>query len=297
MPRRTTPADAIPIRVVVVTMDSHLTGAAMGARAALRRELPGLDLAVHAADEWGGDPAALEACRADIARADIVIATMLFLDDHIRAVLPALEARRAQCDAMLCMMSAGEVMRLTRLGRFSMSDGARGPLALLRRLRGKPSGSGSSGRGQMRMLRRLPHILRFIPGTAQDVRAYFLALQYWLGGSQENIADLVRMLVGRYAAGARAALAGAVTAAPPIAYPEVGLYHPRARGRIWSASPTCRPRRAAPARSACCCCAPTCSPATPRITTAPSPRWRRGGCASSPPSPRASTRGRRSSAS
>jgi magnesium chelatase subunit H len=232
MPRRTTPADAIPIRVVVVTMDSHLTGAAMGARAALRRELPGLDLAVHAADEWGGDPAALEACRADIARADIVIATMLFLDDHIRAVLPALEARRAQCDAMLCMMSAGEVMRLTRLGRFSMSDGARGPLALLRRLRGKPSGNGSSGRGQMRMLRRLPHILRFIPGTAQDVRAYFLALQYWLGGSQENIANLVRMLVARYAAGARAALAGAVTAAPPIAYPEVGLYHPRARGRI-----------------------------------------------------------------
>ncbi|WP_439579308.1 magnesium chelatase subunit H [Elioraea sp.] len=232
MPRRITPADATPIRVVVVTMDSHLTGAAMGARAALRRELPGFELAVHAADEWGADPAALAACIADIGRADIVIATMLFLDDHIRAVLPALEARRAACDAMLCMMSAGEVMRLTRIGRFTMSGEARGPLALLKRLRGKSSGSGSSGQGQMKMLRRLPQMLRFIPGTAQDVRAYFLALQYWLGGSQENIANLVRMMVRRYAAGPRAALAGALKVASPVQYPEVGLYHPGAGGRI-----------------------------------------------------------------
>ena len=232
MPRRISPADATPIRVVVVTMDSHLTGAAMSARAALRRELPGLELAVHAADEWGADPAALAACLEDIGRADIVVATMLFLDDHIRAVLPALERRRDACDAMLCMMSAGEVMRLTRIGRFSMSGEARGPVALLKRLRGKSSGSGSSGQGQMRMLRRLPQILRFIPGTAQDVRAYFLALQYWLGGSQENIANLVRMLVRRYAAGPRARLGEALTVAPPLEYPEVALYHPRARGRI-----------------------------------------------------------------
>ena len=35
-------------------------------------------------------------------------------------VLPALQARRDHCDAMVCAMSAGEVMRLTRMGRFSM---------------------------------------------------------------------------------------------------------------------------------------------------------------------------------
>jgi magnesium chelatase subunit H len=232
MPKRISPADVTPIRVVVVTMDSHLTGAAMSARAVLRHELPGLELAVHAADEWGADPAALAVCLDDIGRADIVIATMLFLDDHIRAVLPALERRRDACDAMLCMMSAGEVMRLTRIGRFTMSGETRGPLALLKRLRGKSSGSGSSGQGQMRMLRRLPQMLRFIPGTAQDVRAYFLALQYWLGGSQENIANLVRMLVRRYAAGPRAPLAGTLKVAPPVQYPEIGLYHPEARGRI-----------------------------------------------------------------
>ena len=91
--KRTSAADT-PIRVVVVTMDSHLSSAAARAEAALRREMPGLELKVHAADEWGGDEAALAECRADIARGDVVIATMLFLEDHIRAVQPALAARR-----------------------------------------------------------------------------------------------------------------------------------------------------------------------------------------------------------
>ena len=82
------------------------------------------------------------------------------------------------------------------------------------------------------MLRQLPKMLRFIPGTAQDVRAYFLALQYWLAGSEENLASMVRLLVDRYAAGPRAAFAGSVKAAAPVEYPDVGLYHPRAAGRI-----------------------------------------------------------------
>ncbi len=227
-------AEATPVRVVVVTMDSHLTGALARARDLLRHELPGLEILVHPADEWGCDAAALAACHADIARGDIIIATMLFLDDHIRAVLPALAARREACDAMLCCLSAGEVVRLTRLGRFSMSENASGALGLLKRLRGGHSGTGavSNARGQMKMLRELPRILRFIPGTAQDVRAYFLGLQYWLAGSEENLSNLVRMLVDRYATGARRILVGTLRAAPPIQYPDVGLYHPRAAGRI-----------------------------------------------------------------
>ena len=90
MRKPTTAADRTPVRVVVVTMDSHLGGALARAEGVLRRDLPNLEVTMHAADEWGGNPAALAACHADIARADIVIAAMLFLEDHIRAVLPAL---------------------------------------------------------------------------------------------------------------------------------------------------------------------------------------------------------------
>ena len=234
MQKRISHADAVPVRVVVVTMDSHLSSAATRAEAMLQREIPGLELVVHAADEWHGDPEALERCRRDIARGDIVVATMLFLDDHIRAVLPALQERRMHCDAMLCCLSAGEVVRLTRLGRFDMSAEASGVMAMLKKLRGNrgKGGGHASGERQMRMLRRLPKLLRYVPGAAQDARAYFLSLQYWLAGSEENIASLARLLVDRYAAGARQLLAGRHRAAAPVEYPEVGLYHPRAEGRV-----------------------------------------------------------------
>jgi magnesium chelatase subunit H len=232
MPKRISAADATPIRVVIVTMDSHLAGAAARAQTALRKDIPQLELTVHAADKWGNDEAALACCHADIARGDIVIATMLFLDDHIRAILPALQARRKTCDAMVACMSAGDVVKLTRLGRFNMAAEGSGVMSVLKRLRGSGKRSDSSGHGQMKMLRQLPKFLRFIPGTAQDMRAYFLTLQYWLGGSEENIANMVRLLVDRYSSSGRPGLRGQLTVKPPINYPDVGVYHPRLKERI-----------------------------------------------------------------
>jgi magnesium chelatase subunit H len=257
MPRRTSVADAatlplpaatataasagrVPIRVVLVTMDSHLASAAERAQRTLARQLPGLTLAVHAASEWGDDPAALARCTADIAGGDIVIATMLFMEEHFLPVLPALKARRDDCDAMVCAMSAGEVMKLTRMGKFAMDGEATGAMALLKKLRGRMSGRGEkegstkapAGAQQMKMLRMVPQLLRFIPGTAQDVRAYFLVLQYWLAGSQENVVSLVRMLVDRYADGPRRVLRGRAKPDAPIEYPELGVYHPRLAARM-----------------------------------------------------------------
>lgn len=232
-PKRISVAERTVIRVTIVTMDTHLASATERARAALVRELPGLDLSIHAASEWSNDAAALARCKSDIALGDIVICTMLFMEDHFQPVLGALQARRDQCDAMVCCMSAGDVTRLTRIGKFNMDGSQGGALALLKRLRGgNKKQKGSAGAQQMKMLRRLPQILRFIPGTAQDVRAYFLTLQYWLSGSEENIANMVRFLVNRYADGARADLRGKIDSSAPTEYPEVGVYHPRMKGRF-----------------------------------------------------------------
>ncbi|GLR47754.1 magnesium chelatase subunit H [Sphingomonas astaxanthinifaciens] len=220
----------IPVRVAIVTLDKHLAGAVD--RANLRLAEDGIRVDFHAASEWDRDPAALAATCDDIARADIVVATMLFLDDHIRAVMPALQARREECDAMLGLMSGAEVVQLTRLGNYRMDVPARGPMALLKRLRGSKKPGASSGAGQMKMLRRLPKLLRFIPGAAQDVRAYFLTLQYWLAGSDDNVVAMVRALVDRYADGERRALRGTLKAEPPRDYPDVGLYHPALGQRI-----------------------------------------------------------------
>ena len=232
-PKRTSEADGTPVRVVIITLDHHISGAVDRACEQLVVELPGLSLRLHAATNFSS-PKAAEACRADIAQGDIIFANMLFIEEHIQAVLPALQARRDGCDAMVCAMSAGEVMRQTRMGSFRMDGTVKGPLALLRKLRGKGS-TGSAkdgGAGQMAMLRFLPRLLRFIPGKAQELRAYFLTLAYWLSGSSENIADLVRMLVNRYAEGPRRALRNKVTAQLPREYPENGLYHPRLPNRM-----------------------------------------------------------------
>ncbi|MFC5504148.1 magnesium chelatase subunit H [Bosea massiliensis] len=223
---------ATPIRVVIVTMDTHVASATVRAQAALTRDLPGLELSVHAASEWSADPRLLARCQEAVAGADIVIATMLFMEDHFLPLVPALQARREHCDAMICLMSAGEVTKLTRVGRFRMDGPQSGPMALLKRLRGSKGKAASGGAGQMKMLRRLPQILRFIPGTAQDVRAYFLALQYWLAGSEENIANLVRLLVDRYADGPRRVLRGSLKVGKPVDYPETGIYHPALPGRV-----------------------------------------------------------------
>ena len=249
MPKRTSavdaaasPASAAPaMRVVLVTMDSHLASAAERASRTLARSLPGLRLAIHAASEWGSDDAALARCRSDIAEGNLVLVTMLFMEEHFLPVIDALRSRRDACDAMVCAMSAGPVMKLTRMGKFSMDGAASGPMALLKRLRGKPAATGdrqglsaSAGARQMKMLRRLPKLLRFIPGTAQDVRAYFLTLQYWLAGSEDNFAHMILFLVDRYASGPRKALSGLAPVHAPLDYPEVGVYHPRMPGRISS---------------------------------------------------------------
>jgi magnesium chelatase subunit H len=232
MPRRTSADRATPVRVVIVTMDSHLASATTRAFSALVKEYPGMQLSIHAASEWAANADALAQCRNEIAQGDLIIVTMLFVEEHFQPVLEHLRARRDHCDAMVCAMSAAEVTRLTRMGRFDMEVPASGPLALLKRLRSGKSSTTSAGMQQMKMLRRIPQLLRFIPGTAQDVRAYFLVLQYWLGGSEENITNMVRLLISRYGDGERLCLRAIAEVAPPLDYPEIGLYHPRLKDRI-----------------------------------------------------------------
>ncbi|MBX9796836.1 magnesium chelatase subunit H [Sphingomonas sp.] len=222
------PASAPHTRVVIVTLDNHLAGAVERAGARLAAQGTGISIGLHAAADWGDGGEPLARCLADIARADIIIATMLFVEDHIRAVLPAIEARREACDAVVALMSAADVVKLTRMGGYRMDAPAKGPLALLKKLRGSSRNS-AAGAGQMRMLRRLPKILRFIPGTAQDVRAYFVTLQYWLAGSDDNVVNMVRALVDRYASNG---LKGRCPAEPPRDYPEIGVYHPRLPTRL-----------------------------------------------------------------
>ena len=110
------------MRVVLLTMDNHLASAAQSAAQRLARRIPGLVFDIHSAAHWRADSEALANCHAAVAQADLVIVSMLFMEDHFLPVLDALQARRERCDAMVCIMSAPPVMQLTRMGKFVMGQ-------------------------------------------------------------------------------------------------------------------------------------------------------------------------------
>ena len=227
------------MRVTLLTMDHHLASAAARVEQVLRQQLPGLVLKVHTAAQWRAESEALQACRDDIAQADLVVVSMLFMEDHFLPVLADLQARREHCDAMVCIMSAPEIMQLTRMGRYVAGQQSGGLMGLLKKLRpqsSKPAQgnapSASAGARQMTMLRRLPKLLRLIPGTAQDLRVFFLVMRFWLAGSEENLRRMMHLLVSRYAQGPRQALRQQAKVEDPIEYPEVGVYHPRMKNRL-----------------------------------------------------------------
>jgi magnesium chelatase subunit H len=59
---------------------------------------------------------------------DIIVANLLFIEEHITAILPDLKARRDACDAMIGVISAREVVQLTKMGELDMMKPATGPM-------------------------------------------------------------------------------------------------------------------------------------------------------------------------
>ena len=228
-----------PYRFVIVTLDSHAAGPAERVLPRLRADFPGLEVSIHAAAEWAENPVALAEAKAAINAADIVVANLLFIEEHVTACLPELQAARARADAFVGVIADPQIVKLTKMGDLDMAKPASGIARIMKKLRGGGDKSKpASGAKQMSLLRRLPKILRFIPGKAQDLRAWFLSMQYWLGGSDDNIEAMLRFLIARYSNRADWA---EVTAAAPIDYPDVGLYHPDLPQRM-TTDASCLPR-------------------------------------------------------
>ncbi len=219
----------VSYNIVVVTLDQHAAGPAARIAPRLSKDFPGLNVSIHAAAEWSENPASLQRCKQALATADIVVANLLFIEEHINAILPDLTEARERVDAFIGVVADNAIVKLTKMGDLDMGKPASTAMALLKKLKPSSKAGGKSGESQMKMLRRLPKILRFIPGKAQDLRAWFLSMQYWLGGSDDNIEQMIRFLIGRYSV--RKDWRGAVAKAP-VDYPDVGLYHPSLKGRI-----------------------------------------------------------------
>ncbi len=218
-----------PYRIVILTLDSHAAGPCARVADRLASDFPGLELSVHAAAEWGESPDTLKAAKDAIATGDIILSNLLFLEEHINAILPDLEARRDHCDAMAGIIADAQVVKLTRMGTLGYVGTAIGHHEAFEKAAWLGQAVDRIRRQEDAHAAPLPRMLKLIPGKAQDLRAWFLVMQYWLGASDDNIEAMVRFLISRYC---RHESWRGATAAAPQEYPDTGVYHPDLPERI-----------------------------------------------------------------
>jgi magnesium chelatase subunit H len=177
-----------------------------------------------------------EAFQQDVSQANIFIASLIFIEELADKVVAAVEPHRDRLDVAVVFPSMPQVMRLNKMGSFSMAQlgQSKSAIAQFMRKRKEKSGSGFQD-GMLKLLQTLPKVLKYLPlDKAQDARNFMLSFQYWLGGSSENLENFLLMLVDKYIDLKHVDLkAGEPNAAPlkyrdPVTYPDMGIWHPLA---------------------------------------------------------------------
>ncbi|MGF1479102.1 MAG: magnesium chelatase subunit H [Cyanophyceae cyanobacterium] len=171
-----------------------------------------------------------EAFKQDIAQANIFIASLIFIEDLAEKVVAAVTPHREALDAVVVFPSMPQVMRLNKLGSFSMAQLGQSKSAIAQFMRKRKENSGASFQdGMLKLLRTLPKVLKYMPmDKAQDARNFMLSFQYWLGGSAENLENFLLMLADKYVFDDVAIRSSQLSYSEPIVYPDMGIWHPLA---------------------------------------------------------------------
>ncbi|QXE25659.1 magnesium chelatase, H subunit [Richelia sinica FACHB-800] len=172
-----------------------------------------------------------EEFKQDIASANIFIASLIFIEDLAQKVIAAVEPHRDNLDVAVVFPSMPEVMRLNKMGSFSLAQlgQSKSVIANFMKKRKEKSGAGFQD-GMLKLLRTLPQVLKFLPiDKAQDARNFMLSFQYWLGGSAENLENFLLMLADKYVLkGVEKQNFTSVEYQAPVVYPDMGIWHPLA---------------------------------------------------------------------
>jgi len=166
----------------------------------------------------------------DVSQANIFIASLIFLEDLADKVVAAVEPHRDHLDVAVVFPSMPQVMRLNKMGSFSMAQlgQSKSAIAQFMKKRKEKSGAGFQD-GMLKLLNTLPKVLKYLPmDKAQDARNFMLSFQYWLGGSQENLENFLLMLADRYVYKDMDTDSGALQYRDPVTYPDLGIWHPLA---------------------------------------------------------------------
>ena len=127
---------------------------------------------------------AYEQFKKDVSDANVFIGSLIFVQELAEKVTEVVAPLRDQLDAVLVFPSMPEVMRLNKVGSFTMKNLGQSKSVVADFMKKKKQEDGSSfEEGMLKLLRTLPKVLKFLPSDkAADARTFMMSFQYWLGG-------------------------------------------------------------------------------------------------------------------
>jgi magnesium chelatase subunit H len=219
------------LKVVYVVLESQYQSALSAAVRSINKNNPNLAIEISGyLIEELRNPQNYEDFKRDVAEANIFIASLIFIEDLAEKVAAAVNPVRDQLDVAVVFPSMPEVMRLNKMGSFSMAQLGQSKSAIAQFMRKRKEQSGASFQdGMLKLLRTLPSILKYMPiDKAQDARNFMLSFQYWLGGSAENLENFLLMLADKYVFKDGGKTTGHLNYQDPVIYPDMGIWHPLA---------------------------------------------------------------------
>ncbi|KAK4485432.1 hypothetical protein RD792_008072, partial [Penstemon davidsonii] len=214
------------VKVVYVVLEaqyqSSLTAAVQSLN--LNKEYASFQVVGYLVEELRDENTYESFCK-DLEDANIFIGSLIFVEELALKVKSAVEKERDRLDAVLVFPSMPEVMRLNKLGSFSMSQLGQSKSPFFQLFKKNKSSAGFAD-SMLKLVRTLPKVLKYLPSDkAQDARMYILSLQFWLGGSPDNLVNFLKMISGSYVP----ALKGTkIEYSDPVLYLDTGIWHPLA---------------------------------------------------------------------
>jgi magnesium chelatase subunit H len=174
------------------------------------------------------DPENYAALQTDLATTNIFIASLIFIEDLAEKLVAAVEPHRDNMDVAVVFPSMPQVMRLNKMGSFSLAQLGQSKSAIGEFMKKRKAKQGSSFQdGMLKLVQTLPKVLKFLPmEKAQDARNFMLSIQYWLGGTPENLENFLLMLSDKYVFTHDNKSEN--TYREPVTFPDMGIWHPLA---------------------------------------------------------------------
>ncbi|OZH54073.1 magnesium chelatase [Hydrocoleum sp. CS-953] len=217
------------LKVVYIVLEAQYQSALSGAVRSINEKNPNMAIEISGyLIEELRDPQNYENFKKEVSEANIFIASLIFIEDLAEKVVEAVTPHRDKLDVAVVFPSMPQVMRLNKMGSFSMAQLGQSKSAIAQFMRKRKEKSGSSFQdGMLKLLQTLPKVLKYMPiDKAQDARNFMLSFQYWLGGSSENLQNFLLMLADKYVF--KDQKNSSLQYVEPVVYPDMGVWHPLA---------------------------------------------------------------------